>query len=84
MANLNVRGVEERAVRRLKQTAKRRGVSVNRLIVDMLNSGDKAPAAKAASFDDLDALAGTWDRPEAEEFRAAVASFEQIDEDLWR
>jgi hypothetical protein len=85
MANLSVRGVDERSLRRLKRDAKRRGVSVNRLIADLLNAEPGAPAAaKLIVHDDLDSLAGTWGKQEAREFERATASFSQIDEGLWR
>ena len=86
MANLSVRGVAEKSLQRIKQTAKRRGVSVNRLITDILNSETGlAPAAKKpAMFHDLDKLAGTWSAAEARAFDEAIASFGQIDEEHWR
>ena len=86
MANLSVRGVGEKSLQRLKQTAKRRGVSVNRLITDILNSETGlTPAAKLpAMFHDLDKLAGTWSAAEARAFDEAIASFRQIDEEHWR
>jgi hypothetical protein len=84
MANLSVRGVDEQSLRRLKQRAKKQGVSVNRLIADMLNSGTDIAAGKAAEHGDLDRLAGTWSAREAREFERATASFEQIDGELWR
>ena len=86
MANLSVRGVGEKSLQRIKQTAKRRGVSVNRLITDMLNSETGvAPAAKRFTMHhDLDKLAGTWNAAEARAFEEVTASFGQIDEGLWR
>lgn len=36
MANIRVRGVDEPALRRLRQAASRRGVSLNRLIAAFL------------------------------------------------
>lgn len=86
MHNLSVRGIEEASLRRLKQMAKRRGVSLNRLIADLLNTeGGNAPTrARSTAHDDLDQLAGTWSKRDAREFERAVASFEQIDEELWR
>lgn len=86
MANLSVRGVGEKSLQRLKQTAKRRGVSVNRLITDILNSETGlAPATKKpAVYHDLDKLAGTWSTAEARAFDEAIASFGQIDEEHWR
>ena len=86
MANLSVRGVAEKSLQRIKQAARRRGVSVNRLITDMLNAETGlAPAAKPfAMHHDLDKLAGTWNAAEARAFEAATASFGQIDKELWR
>ena len=86
MANLSVRGVGEKSLQRIKQTAKRRGVSVNRLITDMLKSETGlAPAAKQFTVHyDLDKLAGTWNAAEARAFEEVTASFGQIDEGLWR
>lgn len=86
MANLSVRGVAEKSLQRIRQTAKRRGVSVNRLITDMLNAGTGlVPAAEALTLHhDLDKLAGTWKATEARAFDEATASFGQIDETLWR
>lgn len=86
MANLSVRGVAEKSLQRLKQDAKRQGISVNRLIAGMLNGETgAAPAAKSpAAQHDLDKLAGTWSAAEARAFGKATASFEQVDEALWR
>lgn len=84
MANISVRGVDEQALRRLKQAASRRGVSLNRLIADLLNgtAGGKPPVP--AEHPDLDKLAGTWTAADAREFERATATFGQVDEDLWR
>ncbi len=86
VANLSVRGVAEKSLQRIKQTAKRRGVSVNRLITDLLNAETGvAPVAKEfATYNDLDKLAGTWNAAEARAFDEATASFGQIDKGLWR
>ena len=84
MANISVRGVDERALRRLKQAAARRGVSLNRLIADLLNGTPGGKPAAPAEHKDLDALAGTWSPAEARDFDRATATFSQVDEELWR
>lgn len=85
MANISVRGVEDGSLRRLKQAARRRGISLNRLITDMLNSQTGGNAAsRAVEHADLDKLAGTWSARDESEFRRGTAGFEQVDEDLWR
>jgi fermentation-respiration switch protein FrsA (DUF1100 family) len=85
MANISVRGVGEQALRKLKQTAKRRGTSLNRLITDMLNGeAGGSGGTRAVEHSDLDHLAGTWQARDAREFERATATFKQVDEDLWR
>jgi plasmid stability protein len=79
MANVLLRGLDSATLSRLRAQARRRGISVNRLIVETLRTRN----AGAETFDDLDALAGTWSKAQAEEFTAAVAPFSEIDAALW-
>ena len=80
MPNLSLRGVDEPTLARIKASAKRRKVSVNRLIVETLRAqfggGEKG-------FDDLDELAGKWTPAQAQAFDAAVAPFGEIESALW-
>lgn len=80
MANLSLRGLDRSTLSRLKSNARRRGISVNRLIVEALR---QQYSAGTKSFDDLDALAGTWTKAEADAFAASVAPFGEIDPGLW-
>jgi hypothetical protein len=80
MANLSLRGLDRSTLSRLKSNARRRGVSVNRLIVETLQ---QQYSVGTKTFDDLDALAGTWTKAEADAFAAAVAPFAEIDASLW-
>jgi|ERR687895_1204948 hypothetical protein len=79
MPNLLLRGLDAATLSRLRADARRRGISVNRLIVETLQRG----SAGKEAFDDLDALAGRWSKAEAETFAAAVAPFSEIDGSLW-
>lgn len=79
MANVLLRGIDASTLARLRANARRRGVSVNSLIVETLR---RAHAGKE-TFDDLDALAGQWSRDEAEAFADAVAPFSEVDAGLW-
>jgi plasmid stability protein len=79
MANVLLRGLDAPTLSRLRAQARRRGISVNRLIVETL----KRAHAGGETFDDLDALAGRWSEREAEAFAAAVAPFCEIDAELW-
>ena len=85
MANISVRGVEEKALRKLKETARRRGISLNGLLPERPNAGKgQQRSATPVEHDDLDRLAGTWSAQEAREFEDATVKFAQVDEDLWR
>ena len=79
MANVLLRGLDAATLSRLRAEARRRGVSVNRLIIDTL----RREHVGAQSFHDLDALAGRWSKPEADAFARAVAPFSEIDAALW-
>ena len=80
MPNLSLRGLDRSTLSRLKSSARRRGVSVNRLIVETLQ---QQYSVGTRTFDDLDALAGTWTKAEADSFAASVAPFAEIDASLW-
>lgn len=80
MANISLRGLDDPTLSRIKTNARRRKVSVNRLIVETLR---EHYAAGDQRFDDLDALAGVWSSAEAAAFETAVAPFAEIDASLW-
>ena len=80
MANISLRGLDDPTLSRIKTNARRRKVSVNRLIVDTLR---EHYSAGTGEFDDLDALAGAWSTAESAAFESAVAPFAEIDANLW-
>jgi len=79
MPNVLVRGLDAATLSRLRAHARRRGTSVNRLIIEAI----ERQAAPRKASDDLDALAGRWSEKEAEQFHAAVAAFSEVDPALW-
>ena len=85
-ANLSVRGVSASTMGALRQRASRDGASVNSLVVKLLDQAlGRAPGAgRLQTFDDLDALAGSWSPEEAEAFASATHSFASIDPAQWR
>jgi hypothetical protein len=80
MANVSLRGLDSPTLTRIKSNARRRGISVNRLIVETLR---QQYAGGGQTFDDLDRLAGTWTETEGAAFAAAIAPFAEIDHGLW-
>lgn len=79
MANVLVRGLDAATLSRLRATARRRRISVNKLIVETL----KREQGGSETYDDLDYLAGRWSKAQLEAFEAATAPFSKIDPELW-
>jgi hypothetical protein len=85
MTQLTVRDVDERLGEALKREADARGMSVNRLVLQLLRESlGLAPSSELAAYTDLDHLAGTWSAEDAAEFERRLAGQRSIDESLWR
>ncbi|MGQ0651180.1 MAG: hypothetical protein ACT4P4_02750 [Betaproteobacteria bacterium] len=80
MPNLSLRGLDAATLARIKSRAWRRGVRVNRLILETLQ---REYAAGNRTYDDLNALVGRWTKAQADEFTSAVAAFGEIEPALW-
>ena len=85
MANMSIRGLDDRSLARLKRQAAQEGGSLNSLVVRLLQGADSAPNISALKkFDDLDALVGTWSKQEARVFERNTAAFSEVDATLWK
>jgi hypothetical protein len=85
MPAMTLRGLSDEEAEKLRGEAKRRGVSLNALLLLLLREAagfERRP--RRPIYHDLDALAGTWSEEEAARFSAAVADTERIDEEMWR
>jgi hypothetical protein len=86
MATMSIRGLDDKALSRLKRRAKREGSSLNSLVVSLLQ--DDANAVRKPQplqkFDDLNALAGTWSAQQVREFERDTAAFSEVDASLWK
>lgn len=83
MTNLTLRGCDEELARALKTASRRRGLSVNRLILETLREKLVGEGKNHRRHDDLDHLAGTWSDEEAAAFERSTAGFEELDASLW-
>lgn len=79
---ISIRGLNEGQLDALKQQARQKGISLNRLVLDQL-TGTASDVGSGRRHQDLDALAGTWSRAESDAFEAAIAPLEQVDPELW-
>ncbi len=84
MTQITLRGMDPEIERKVRRLARKRGQSLNRIILDMiynhtgLKKEDKRPPA-----DSLRTLAGGWSKEDASEFLESIKSCEQIDEEMW-
>jgi len=84
---LTVRDVDSRLHETLRQEAQQRGISVNRLILQLLSEAvglRHSNGAADVEYHDLDHLFGTWSAEEASEFEQELAVQRQIDDALWQ
>jgi hypothetical protein len=82
VAAISIRGLNDDQFDALKQQARQKGISLNRLVLNQL-TGAPSDAGSGQKHQDHDALAGTWSRAEKDAFEAAIAPLEQVGPELW-
>ncbi len=86
--HITIDGLDSEVISRLRAEAQRRGIKLGKLIAELLESAlgtvPDAHEKQAPGKRSLSDLAGTWSHEEAEAFLAAIADFEQIDQDIWK
>lgn len=80
-SHLTIRNVPEELAAALAREKRRRGISLNQTVIDLLRQG---LAISAARSNGARRLAGTWTEKEHCRFLAATAGFENIDKEFWR
>ncbi len=76
---LTIRGVPDEVGRRLERLSRAKGQSVNRTVLEILESAVGAGERRRR----LERYA-TWTRADLEEFSEALGAQRRIDDDLWR
>jgi plasmid stability protein len=86
MGNLSIRGLDNAALAKLKILAAREDLSVNSVVVRIIEQGVGHKRSKQAlhRHDDLDALAGTWTKKDQADFERATAPFSKVDAEMWK
>jgi len=87
LKQITLRGIPVEIERMIKREAERKGLSLNKAFVSILEkaTGRKGNVQKKKSLHhDLDHLCGIWIKKEAEEFTKNVELQRTIDEDLWK
>jgi len=83
MKTLTIRNVPRRLADALDRERQKQDASLNSTVLDLL-SRSLGVTGEAPRRNGLAALAGTWSVEEQRRFDAAVASFETVDDDMWR
>jgi hypothetical protein len=85
MATMSIRGLDDKALNRLKRQAEQEGSSLNSLVLRLLqDTGTPVQLNVTKKFDDLNTLAGTWGEEEAHAFERNTAAFAEVDAALWK
>ncbi len=81
MKALTIRNVPPALAEALEREKARRGASLNRTVIELLSQSLGVGVTRSNG---LASLAGGWTEEELQAFEAAVAPFEEVDEELWR
>ena len=83
MKTMTIRHVSTELAEALEAEKRRRGISLNRTVLLLIQEALGISSGKIRS-NGLRRLAGSWSENEFRDFERAVAPFSNIDEDLWR
>lgn len=81
MKTMTIRNISPATAAALDAEKQRRGLSLNRTVLALIDES-LGMHGKVRS-NGLGRFAGTWSAEEFEQFETAVASFGEIDEDMW-
>ena len=79
---ISIPRVDDKTAAQLRLEAERRGITIEDLVLKLVQQGIKN--LQAPPYHDLDTLAGTWSKEQAAEFLDTIAEFEQVDGKLWQ
>jgi len=87
MKQLSLRGFDDELEKRIRETARREGISLNRAALLLLRKGagiERSGKQVTVVGDSLDHLIGQWSSEEAGEFLESIKPLEQIDRSFWQ
>ena len=87
MKAITLRNLPPEVAKAVRKEADQQRTSINKAVINLLErkaEGRKKRRREIASYDDLDALAGSWTAQEAAEFDKALAAQRTIDLELWK
>ena len=85
MTTMTLRGIDDAVSAALKEKARREDTSINAVVLGILKASLGLEKKKRSTIHtDLDHLAGTWSKEDADEFAGVVSDFDRVDEEMWK
>ena len=84
MNPITLRNLPPAVASAIRRRAMEKKTSLNKAVISLLEEGLGVRQRAATAYHDLDDLAGSWVREEAETFEAALREQRTIDRDVWR
>jgi hypothetical protein len=87
MKAITLRNLPPDLAKAVHREAERKRTSINKAVISLLEGKadiQKKKKGRKPHHQELDALAGSWSKKEAEEFDKALAAQRPIDPDLWK
>jgi len=85
MKTLTIKNIDNDLGKFLKKKADESGTSLNSCIINILKQNAGLLKKQfSKKYNDLDCLAGSWNKKDYNEFNKNIASFDQIDEEMWK
>jgi hypothetical protein len=87
MDHLSLRGFDKELERRIRELARREGVSLNKAALLLLRRGAglvESGQSSAAVGDALDEFIGRWSASDERRLLQSIAACETVDEALWK
>ena len=81
MQQITIRGIDPEIEQEIRRRAKESQKSINQIIKEIIHKQFRPFKSPASS---LRQLSGGWTREHAVEFKSAIKSCEQIDEEMWK
>ena len=82
MKTMTIRNIPAATAAALDAEKRHRGLSLNRTVLALIDESLGLHGKKRSNG--LGRFAGTWSAEDFKQFEKAVASFGEIDEDMWR
>ena len=84
MKTITIRGIDPELEKIIKESAHKKGKSINQFILNLLKSALGVSAQKKfQTYHDLDELAGGWTVKDEKQFYNVTKPFDEIDREMW-